>query len=152
VPAILVGPIRLPAYLDTTGIVTRNSDSAVEVAQLHLWAGTLADAFPRVLADNLSTLLETHLVSVYPRLPHHTADYQVVGEVMQLDGSLAGQVALVVRWSVVSVGERKPVASRQSRISVPVGEPGYAGLVAAQSQAVAQLSRDIAAAIREQPR
>jgi hypothetical protein len=44
------------------------------------------------------------------------------------------------------------VASRQSRISVPVGAAGYAGLAAAQSQAVAQLGRDIAAAIREQPR
>jgi hypothetical protein len=151
-PAILVGPIRFPSYLDTTGIVTRNSDSAVEVAEVHLWAGALADAFPRVLAENLSILLATDLVSVYPRLPHHTADYQVVGEVMQFDGSLAGQVALVVRWSVVSVGERKAVAAKQSRISVPVGAPGYAGLVAGQSQAIAQLSRDIAAAIKEQSR
>jgi hypothetical protein len=151
-PAILVGPIRFPSYLDTTGIVTRNSDSAVEVSQLHLWAGAPADAFPQVLAENLSILLATDLVSVYPRLPHHPADYQVVGEVMQFDGALAGQVSLVVRWSVVTLGERKAVAARQSRISVPVGEPGYAGLVAAQSRAVAQLSRDIAAAIRDQPR
>jgi uncharacterized lipoprotein YmbA len=151
-PAILVGPIRFPPYLDTTGIVTRTSDNAIEVAQLNLWAGPLAETFPRVLADNLSILLATDLVSVYPRLPHQTADYQVVGEVVQFDGSLAQQVSLVIRWSLVSVGERKPVASRQSRISVPVGAAGYAGLAAAQSQAVAQLGRDIAAAIREQPR
>ena len=151
-PAILVGPIRLPAYLDTTGIVTRNSDNAIEVAQLHLWAGALADALPRVLAENLSLLLGTERVSVYPRLPHQPADYQVVGEVVQFDGSLVGQVSLVVRWTLVTVGERKPVAVRQSRISVPVGTAEYASLAAAQSQAVAQLSRDIAAAIKEQPR
>lgn len=151
-PAILVGPIRLPAYLDTTGIVTRTSENAIEVAQVHLWAGALADAVPRVLAENLSILLATDLVSAYPRLPHQPADYQVVGEVVQFDGSLAGQVSLVVRWSLVAVADRKPVVSRQSRISVPVGGPGYAGLAAAQSQAVAQLSRDVAAAIREQPR
>jgi len=151
-PAILVGPIRFPAYLDTTGIVTRNSNNAVDVAQFDLWAGALADAFPRVLAENLSILLSTDLVSVYPQLPHQPADYQVVGEVVQFDGSLAGQVSLVARWSVVSLSGRKTVAARQSRISLPVGAGGYAGLAAAQSQAVAQLSREIAAAIREQPR
>lgn len=151
-PAILVGPIRFPPYLDTTGIVTRNSDSAIEVAQLHLWAGALADAFPRVLAENLSILLATDLVSVHPRPPYLPADYQVVGEVLQFDGSLAGEVSLAVRWTLVNVQERKPVAARQSRISAPVGAAGYAGLVTAQSRAVEQLSRDIAAAIRDQPR
>jgi len=149
-PAILVGPIRFPAYLDTTGIVTRNSDSAVEVAQSNLWAGALADAFPRVLAENLSILLATDLVSVYPQLPHQPADYQVVGEVVRFDGSLAGQVSLVIRWTLAR--ERKSVATRESRISVPVGAAGYAGLATAQSQAIAQLSRDIAAAIKEQLR
>ncbi len=150
--AILVGPIRFPPYLDRSGIVTRTNSNAIEVAEFDLWAGALTDEFPRVLADNLSALLSTDLVSTFPRLVGHPVEYQVTGDVVQFDGSPDGQVSLVARWNLVRPGERKLVVSQQSIISVPVGAPGYEALVAAQSRAVEQLGREIAAAIKTLPR
>jgi hypothetical protein len=71
---------------------------------------------------------------------------------VQFDGSPNGQATLIARWNLVRAGERKLLASRQSIISVPVGAPGYQALVAAQSRAVEQLSREIAAALKTLPR
>jgi uncharacterized lipoprotein YmbA len=150
--AILVGPIRFPPYLDRSGIVTRTTSNAIEIAEFDLWAGDLTAEFPRVLADNLSALLSTDLVSTSPRLMGQPVDYQVTGDVVQFDGSPNGQVTLVARWTLVRAGERKLLASQQSTISVPVGAPGYEALVAAQSRAVEQLGREIAAAIKTLPR
>jgi hypothetical protein len=150
--AILVGPIRFPPYLDRSGIVTRTNSNAIEIAEFDLWAGELTDEFPRVLADNLSTLLSTDRVSAFPRLAGQPVDFQVTGDVVQFDGSPNGQVTLVARWNLVRAGERKLLASQQSTISVPVGAPGYEALVAAQSRAVEQLGREIAAAIKTLPR
>ncbi len=150
--AILVGPIRFPPYLDRSGIVTRTNSNAIEIAEFDLWAGALTDEFPRVLADNLSALLSTDLVSTFPRLMVQPVDYQVTGDVVQFDGSPNGRVSLVARWNLVRAGEKKLLVSQQSAISVPVGAPGYEALVAAQSRAVEQLGREIAAAIKNLPR
>ncbi len=150
--AILVGPIRFPPYLDRSGIVTRTNSNAIEIAEFDLWAGDLTEEFPRVLADNLSALLSTDRVSTFPRLMGQPVDYQVTGDVVQFDGSPNGQVTLVARWNLVHAGERKHLASRQSTISVLVAAPGYEALVAAQSRAVEQLGREIAAAIKTLPR
>jgi hypothetical protein len=150
--AILVGPIRFPPYLDRSGIVTRTNRDAIDIAEFDLWAGALTEEFPRVLADNLAALLSTDVVSAFPRLRGQPVDYQVTGDVVQFDGSPNGQVTLVARWNLVQAGERKLLASQQSTISVPVGAPGYAALVAAQSRAVEQLGREIAAAIKTLPR
>jgi hypothetical protein len=150
--AILVGPIRFPPYLDRSGIVTRTNSNAIEIAEFDVWAGALSDEFPRVLADNLSALLATDRVSTFPRLMGHPVDYQVTGDVVQFDGSPNGQVTLVARWNLVRARERKHLASRQSTIRVPVGASGYEALVAAQSRAVEQLGREIAAAIKTLPR
>ena len=150
--AILVGPIRFPPYLDRSGIVTRTKSNTIEVAEFDVWAGELTDEFPRALADNLSALLSTDRVSTFPRLMGQPVDYQVTGDVVQFDGSPNGQVTLVARWNLVRAGERKLLASQQSTISVPVAAPGYEALVAAQSRAVEQLGREIAAAIKTLPR
>ena len=148
----LVGPIRFPPYLDRSGIVTRTNSNAIEIAEFDVWAGTLSSEFPRVLADNLSALLATDRVSTFPRLMGHPVDYQVTGDVVQFDGSPNGQVTLVARWNLVRARERKHLASRQSTISLSVGAPSYEALVAAQSRAVEELAREIAAALKSLPR
>jgi uncharacterized lipoprotein YmbA len=64
--AIGVGPIKLPEHLDRPQIVTRTSRNELKLAEFDRWAGSLADDFSRVLAENLSILLSTDRVSVYP--------------------------------------------------------------------------------------
>jgi uncharacterized lipoprotein YmbA len=54
---------------------------------------------------------------------------------------------LIARWSLLSEEGQEALVSRRSRFRAPAGAPGYEAMVAAMSQTVADLSRDIAAAI-----
>jgi uncharacterized lipoprotein YmbA len=143
-----VGPIKFPEYLDRAEIVTRSSSNKIILSHFDLWAGSLAEDFSRALAENLSVLLATESVFVYPRLRPGSAKFQLTLDVIRFDGSLGGDVSLIVRWAILEGKERKVVTLRKSTIIEPSGEKGYEALVAANSRALEKLSREIAEAIR----
>jgi uncharacterized lipoprotein YmbA len=74
-------------------------------------------------------------------------DYQVTVDVRHFSGQLGGESALTTRWSLFSEDGQEALVSRRSRFSAAAGAPGYEAMVAAISQTVADLSRDIAAAL-----
>ena len=143
-----VGPIKFPEYLDRAEIVTRSSSNKITLSHFDLWAGSLAEDFSRALAENLSVLLATESVFVYPRLRPGSAKFQLTLDVIRFDGSLGGDVSLIVRWAILEGKERKVVTLHKSTIIEPSGEKGYEALVAANSRALEKLSREIAEAIR----
>jgi uncharacterized lipoprotein YmbA len=145
---IVVGPIQFPAYLDRTEIVTRASNNKITLSEFDLWVGALAEDFNRALAENLSILLSTESVFVYPRLRPGLAKYQITMDVIRFDGSLGGDVSLIVRWAILEGKERKVVSVRKSTITEPSGGKDYEAMVAANSRALEKLSREIADAIR----
>jgi len=143
-----VGPIKFPEYLDRAEIVTRSGSNKITLSHFDLWAGSLAEDFNQVLAENLSVLLSTENVIVYPRLRPGLAKYQITMDVIRFDGSLGGDVSLIVRWAILEGKERKTVSVRKSTIIEPSGAQGYEAMVAANSRALEKLSREIAEAIR----
>ena len=151
-PFITVGPIKFPEYLDRTEIVTRSSSNKITLSDFDLWAGSLEQDFSRVLAENLSVLLSTEIVTLYPRLHPESAKYQIGVDVIGFDGPLGGDVSLIARWAIVEGKERKLVFTRKSTIIEPSGAKGYEAMVAADSRALEKLSREIAEAIRALPK
>jgi len=75
----VVGPVELPEYLDRPQIMTCESRNELQFAEFDRWAGSLEKAFSRVLAVNLSILLSTDRVAVYPwkttPIDHQVAEY-----------------------------------------------------------------------------
>jgi uncharacterized lipoprotein YmbA len=145
---IVVGPIQFPEYLDRAEVVTRSSTNKITLSEFDLWAGSLAEDFNRTLVENLSVLLPTEGVFVYPRLRPGLAKFQITLDVIRFDGSLGGDVSLIVRWAILEGKERKVVSLRKSVIIEPSGGKGYEGMVAADSRALEKLSREIADAIK----
>jgi hypothetical protein len=145
--AIGVGPVKLPEHLDRPQIVTRTSRNELRLAEFDRWAGSLQDDFSRVLAENLSILLSTGRVSLYPWRRSVPIDYQVVVDVNRFDGELGGNTWLIARWSVFGGRDKEVLFMRKSRIIEPSGAQGYRAMAAAQSRALANLSREIAKAI-----
>ena len=143
-----VGPIKLSDYLDRTEIVTRSSSNKITISDFDLWAGSLAEDFSRVLAENLSVLLSTENVIVYPGPRSALAHYRITVDVIRFDGPLGGDVSLIARWAIFEGKERKFVFARKSTIIEPSGGKGYEAMVAADSRALEKLSREIAEAIR----
>jgi hypothetical protein len=147
--AIGVGPVELPEFLDRPQIVTRKSQNQLEISEFHRWAASFPRDFSRVLAKNISTLLPTDRVAVYPWGDTFSPTYQIKLNVEQFDGQLGEQVFLRVIWSLVGQEEANELVVRKTLIEEPVLTDDYEGLVAAQSNALATLSREIVEEIRK---
>jgi len=64
-PELGVGPVTLPRYLERTNIVTRRG-MEMEVAEFDRWVEPLSESVPRAIAANLTTLLRTERIVVFP--------------------------------------------------------------------------------------
>ncbi|MCL6621202.1 MAG: PqiC family protein [Syntrophobacterales bacterium] len=147
-PAVGLGPVRAADYLDDARMITRTGEHQVVKAEQHRWAGSLKNNIVHVLAENLGTQLNTDRIFLFPWRASVPLDYQVVVEILRLDGRLGESAILVARWSVLAGPEKRLLRAQRSSITEPVTGGDYAALAAAQSRALAGLSREIAQAIQ----
>jgi len=145
--AIGIGPIKLPDYLNQPGIITRLGDNSIEMAQFDNWTGSFVDNLTNVLAENMGNLLTTDRVFIYPWKSYIPIDYQVTVDIIRFDGRLAQEAVLIARWIISNGEDKKIFAMKRSDIREPVANGGYEAFVAAQSRALAKLSREIIEAI-----
>ena len=148
--SIGIGPVELPQYVNRSQIVTGQQSSELQSAVSAQWAEPLQDGFTRVLAENLSLLLATDRVAIFP-WKTFAPEYQVVVEVTHFLGQTGGEVSLVALWSILNKDGREALVSKKSSFREPTGGQDYEALAAAMSRTVAALSRDIAAAISALP-
>ncbi len=137
-----MGPVVLPGYLDRPQIVTREGQNQLHISEFHRWGNALTEDFSRVLAKNVSVLLSTNRVIVYPWSDDFPPDYQIRLDVERFDGRFGHSVSLDVRWSVTG-REGKDLIIRASAIQEPLSTGDHEGLVAAMSRAMATLSHEI---------
>ena len=145
---ILVGPIRMAMYLDRSDIVIRNSQNEVTPADFSQWAGPLQENFSRILAENLSILLSTDKVGIFPGTKAMFFDYIVQVNVTRFDGMPGDKAYLRALWSILDKKRKKVLFQKHSVLSHPTENDTIEALVASQSLTVAGLSREIAEAIK----
>jgi uncharacterized lipoprotein YmbA len=143
-----VGPIRMPLYLDRSDIVTRGSQNEVQIAVFAQWAGPLQENFSRVLAENLSVLLATDRVAVFPFARSTETDYNVTVYITRFDGMLGDQAHLRARWAILDNKRKKTLFEKHTIVSEPTKDDSMESLIGAKSSTVAELSRQIAEAIK----
>jgi hypothetical protein len=139
-----VGPLELPRYLDRPELVTRDGSHRLVVADAHRWGGSLRTDMLRVVADDLGRLLGTARVAIYPTEPRFPAAYRILLDVSEFEGVRGETVRLRVRWTVASVADGRALAVEESLVEQPVASPSFDDLVAAESAALASVSRQIA--------
>lgn len=148
--AIGVGPVTFPEWLDRSQVVTRRDAHRLDVHDAHRWAGTLKGEFQRVLAANLARLTGSDRVAVQPWGRYFQPDYRVVIDVLGFEGREDGAAVLTATWMLVKEPEARLVTVQQADITRQAAGAGTAGLVAAQNEALAELSRAIAGEILRQ--
>jgi uncharacterized lipoprotein YmbA len=147
--SIGIGPVKIPEYLDRSGIVTRIASNELRVAEFSKWAEPLEDNFPSVLAESLSSCVCTKTVVIFPWKGSIPLDYRVYVDVIRMDGKLGESAVLDVSWTIMGGADRKGVLRMErSSYKEPTGGQDYGDFVAAQSRNVKALSRDIAEAIK----
>ena len=142
-----VGPVTVPPYLDRPQIVTRTSRAKLTLADFDQWAGPLADTIARVLSEDLSLLIPTERVVLYPWSRAIDPDYQITVEVLQFDRGPGGEVVLAARWSLLD-RDGKELVLRTSRLSQAAGGTDYEAAVTAMGRTLEALARDMAATLR----
>lgn len=148
-PSIGVGPLELPNYLDRPEIAVRSGTYELAYSQTHRWAETLRDNVTGVLAENLARLVPTDQVARFPWGRTTRVDFQVVVEISQFDADKNGAVVLFATWKLYRGENRDIVTEKKSVFNETCQPNNYTEIAAAQSRALAALSREIAAAIRK---
>jgi uncharacterized lipoprotein YmbA len=138
----------LPRYLDRPQIITRTSPYELKLAEFDRWAESLDVNFTRVLAENLALLIPTARVAVMPWPRATLIDYQISVDVTHFLSQVGGESLLMADWILFKGEGPQVLLTGKSRVSAPAGGQDYAAMVAAMSQTVANLSREIAMGIR----
>ena len=144
-----IGPLQFPDYLDRPQIVTREGTNELKLAEYDRWAGDLSENFTNILADNLSVLLDADRVATFPWQDSNKVNYQIRMDVLQFDGTLDGDAVLTARWTIYGKDGKTVLTSEKSTFKAPVRGSSYQALVSAENQTLADLSREIAAEIRQ---
>jgi len=146
-PSVYLAAVELPGYLLDPQIATRIDRNELEFAEYDRWGESLDHNAANVLQRNLELLLPDSQIGTYLWERPVQTDRLVTVVVSRFDAQ-GGEVSLTARWAV-SRGERAgPAELRRSEFTQPVEGEGYAAIVGAMSDALAALSRDIAAEIQ----
>ena len=149
--AIGLKAVKIPGYLRRPQIVSRTSRTMLHLAEFDRWAEPLEENIPRVLAANLRSLLSTRRIVTFPWTRTTSLNYELRVEILRFDGRPGEQATLHARWSVFGPNEEPLLVMQESAYVEPAVGASYDALVAAESQLLAALSRDIAVAIQSIP-
>jgi len=146
---VAVGPVIIPDLLQRPQIATRTNDQQISFSDFHRWAGALADETKRVLVVNLNGLLAGMRAAVSTDDMAIDPDFRVVVNMNRFDGLPGSSVWLNAVWTIKEQKGKMAIAVNQSVIEEQVSGLEYLDLVSAQSRAIGQLSRGIAAELEK---
>ncbi|MGB5615447.1 MAG: PqiC family protein [Desulfobacterales bacterium] len=144
-----IGPVSFPGYLDRPQIVVRTGPNEISFSEFDRWAEPLKNNFMRVFKENLVDRLKTDSIFVYPWPPGAVFEFQVSVEVARFDARPGDGAELDVQWTILRNHDGEVILSRKSSYSVDLGGSDYKTIVAAQSRAVADFSREVAVAVTD---
>ena len=147
-PAIGIGPVQFPNYLDRPQIVTRSSRNQIGIADFDQWAEPLKNNFTKVITENLSVLIPGERIVIYPWSRSTPIGYQVLIEVTRFEGELGGDSLLTARWTILGKDKKQILSRRSSNFTATSNGSGFKGTVSAMNRILDELSREIAATLK----
>lgn len=147
-PLVGLGPVRIPAYLDRSQIVSALSGQEYTLSDEHRWAERLEVTIARVSAENLARMIPTDRIVLHPWARDARPDLQVAIEIRDLYLDAAGTARLGAQWTLRS-NDRPNAVTRSFNCSQAAAPGDFARMVEAESRCLARLNRDIADAVRD---
>lgn len=148
-----LGPVTFPVFLDRPQIVTRDPGNRLDLDEYNRWGGTLQDDFLRVWSENLSHLVGTSRIVIFPSEVRYPLDFRITADVLAFEGTPDGEAVLKVRWAVLDPYLEQALAVYENAYRQPLLEPrDDSALIVAMSAALAEFSQDVAAAVQSLPK
>jgi uncharacterized lipoprotein YmbA len=145
-----VGPVIIPSYLDRPQLVTRVTETELDVNEFARWASPLDELIAETVGANLLSYLALGDVVQFPWARAVAPNYGVSLTLLRFEASAADSVELAGRWEIRD-GAGAGVAGPTSVELHRAAEPGPQGVAVALSALLARLSSDIADALRNLP-
>lgn len=136
--------IGLAGYLDRPEIVRNNADYRLDIGSRDRWGEPLGNLVARVLAENLTLRLPGTSVFTSSGSLSADPDSTIELDLQRFDADADGQVVLAAQVAVTRTRNRGSAQTRNIRLTVAPGAPGTTALVAAMSNALAQLADQLA--------
>ncbi|MCX5817289.1 MAG: PqiC family protein [Proteobacteria bacterium] len=143
-----IGPVEIPDYLDKPQIVTRTATNELLISEFNLWGGSLKMDVTRVLIENISSFLGSEPVTIVTWRAHVSGSYRIPIYLFRLDATPDGTILLRAKWGIVAKDGITVESIRESSITKPVKGKEYNDTVNAMSDVLADLSKEIASAIK----
>lgn len=144
-----MGPVRLPAYLDRSQMVSQTDPNQLQMDEFERWAGGLSPNINDVMAENLSRMLGTDKVVTHPWGRAVPVQYQVALDIRRFEVTQDNKVYLLAQWRLFTDDGRELLEIKRTQLVQPVKDSSYSARAAAQSLALAELARQIADSIRQ---
>ncbi len=147
--ALAIGPVAIPADVDRPEIVVREADNQISFSDYQRWAGPLRSGIASVIAQNVSSLLDTERVTSFARENIFHPTHRVVININRYDSRPGKEFLMDATWSIKDLKGNKLLLIKNTTIREALASAKYEELVAAQSKALATLSTIIAEAVLE---
>jgi len=148
--AVGIGPVKLAAYLFSTSFAVRKGANEIDYPPTAFWSERLDTGLQRVLAANLATLLPTDQIRLSAwQSADVSVEVYVAIERFEVDTGGKGEIA--AWWHILSPGGEKTLKAGEFRRTRqgPAPDADPAGAVATLSELAADLSRQLAQAVKE---
>lgn len=103
--AVLVGPVRLPAYLERSQMATLVGGGEVDLDEFSRWLGGFEENFLRAISLGLASELGSDRVAPAPSKAPFPFDYQIRLHVDDMILEEAGTLRVRIRWALLPGSE-----------------------------------------------
>lgn len=141
--------VDVPAYLHGKSIAIRSRANEILFPEFVRWGEPLDQGIARVLAENLRPLKKVARVSTPPFRSDEQRDFEIVTNVTACEGTADGEVRFAATWRILAPGGSAGTIAEGSYAAAGLRWDGrdHGQLAARLSEALAELSREIAAAL-----
>lgn len=145
-PALGIGPIKIPEYLNRNAMVFKRGDNQLHIANFQRWAEPLEEGISRVMSLNLAGFLDTQNIRRYPWSRSETPDYGIQVWILSLDMT-ASEAVLLAEWRLNKPHSGSEVLRRIGHYKSAVKGADGAAMSESYSLLLEKLSQDIADSI-----
>ncbi len=149
--ALEIMPVQLPELLQRSQIVVLSSQGTHRLAPSHRWGNTLEKDLQRVLAENLSALLGSPSVVLYPEGTRTQATHRISLEVSQCDGTPGRTLLFRAIWMITRLDTGRVAVLKRTSLEEAVAGATIEDLVSAHDRLLERLSAEIAEALKAVP-
>lgn len=144
-----VRAVDVPAYLSGKSFAVRSHANEIKFLDFVRWGEPLDQGIARVLAENLRSLRNVARISTQPFRADEQRDFEIMVNVTACEGTADGDVRFAATWRILAPGESAGTVAGGNYAAAGLRWDGrdHGQLAAKLSEALAGLSRDIAAAL-----